>query len=80
MPENDSKYQMAVQDHERRGLGKIRVRAYEPIQTMSRKWSWIGHILRKSDTSLTRQALTWNRQVKKKEIRQGPELGREEKV
>ena len=31
-----------------------------------RKWSWIGHTLRKQATSTTRQALTWNPQGKRK--------------
>ena len=31
-----------------------------------RKWGWIGHTLRKPTSSLTRQALTWNPQGKRK--------------
>ncbi len=31
-----------------------------------RKWRWIGHTLRKPSTSITRQALTWNPQGKRK--------------
>ena len=27
-----------------------------------RKWRWIGHTLRKQESSITRQALTWNPQ------------------
>ena len=31
-----------------------------------RKWRWIGHTLRKAPTSITRQALTWNPQGRRK--------------
>ena len=31
-----------------------------------RRWGWIGHTLRKSPTSITRQALKWNPQGKRK--------------
>ena len=31
-----------------------------------RKWKWIGHTLRKAPTTITRQALTWNPQGKRK--------------
>ena len=31
-----------------------------------RKWRWIGHTLRKPPTNITRQALTWNPQGKRK--------------
>ena len=31
-----------------------------------RKWRWIGHTLRKPSTTITRQALTWNPQGKRK--------------
>ena len=31
-----------------------------------RRWRWIGHTLRKPPTSITRQALTWNPQGKRK--------------
>lgn len=36
----------------------------EPIATIikKRKWRWIGHTLRRPDTSTTRQALDWNPQ------------------
>ncbi|XP_062604220.1 uncharacterized protein LOC134266019 [Saccostrea cucullata] len=36
------------------------------IQIRQRKWGWIGHTLRKSPSSITRQALTWNPQGKRK--------------
>ena len=35
-------------------------------QIMKRKWGWIGHTLRKESSSITRQALTWNPQGKRK--------------
>ena len=40
----------------------------EPVakQILRRKWSWIGHTLRKPAPSITRQALTWNTQGKRK--------------
>ncbi|VDO73177.1 unnamed protein product [Schistosoma margrebowiei] len=31
-----------------------------------RRWKWIGHTLRKSSNCVTRQALTWNPDVKRK--------------
>jgi len=31
-----------------------------------KKWKWICHILRKPKESTTRQALTWNPQLKRK--------------
>ena len=36
------------------------------IEIKRRKWRWIGHTLRKPTTSITRQALTWNPQGKRK--------------
>ncbi|PFX23506.1 Retrovirus-related Pol polyprotein from type-2 retrotransposable element R2DM [Stylophora pistillata] len=40
----------------------------EPIitQISKRKWRWIGHILRKPANNITRQALRWNPQGKRK--------------
>ena len=40
----------------------------EPVnqQIRRRKWGWIGHTLRKSTTSTTRQALLWNPQGRRK--------------
>ena len=40
----------------------------EPVakQILERKWDWIGHTLRKPASSITRQALTWNSQRKRK--------------
>ena len=35
-------------------------------QILKRKWSWIGHTLRKPMSSITHQALTWNPQGKRK--------------
>ena len=32
----------------------------------SRKWKWIGHTLRKDTTDITREALEWNPQGKRK--------------
>ena len=41
----------------------------EPVakRILRRKWSWIGHSLRKPASSTTLQALTWNPQGKEKE-------------
>lgn len=36
------------------------------VQIQRRKWSWIGHTLRKPATDITRQALKWNPQGKRK--------------
>ena len=36
------------------------------IEIKRRKWRWIGHTLRKPTSSITRQALTWNPQGKRK--------------
>lgn len=43
----------------------------EPIdvQIRKRKWSWIGHTLRKPAKDITRQALRWNPQGKRKQGR-----------
>ena len=40
----------------------------EPVakQILRRKWGWIGHTLRKPTSSITRQALNWNPQGKRK--------------
>ena len=35
-------------------------------QIVRRKWSWIGHTMRKDNTSIARQAQTWNPQGKRK--------------
>ena len=35
-------------------------------QIRKRKWGWIGHTLRKSASNVTRQALDWNPQGKRK--------------
>ncbi|RUS88821.1 hypothetical protein EGW08_003451 [Elysia chlorotica] len=39
-----------------------------PVETeiMKRKWGWIGHTLRKPASNITRQALDWNPQGKRK--------------
>ena len=46
----------------------IRYKDQEPMakQIVRRKWSWRGHSMRKDNTSITRQALTWNSHGKKK--------------
>ena len=36
------------------------------IQIRKRKWMWIGHTLRKPRNNITRQALTWNPQGKRR--------------
>ncbi|KAJ8356884.1 hypothetical protein SKAU_G00196780 [Synaphobranchus kaupii] len=39
----------------------------EPVtKQILRRWGWIGHTLRKPTSSITRQALTWNSQGKRK--------------
>ncbi|XP_056017339.1 uncharacterized protein LOC130053791 [Ostrea edulis] len=40
----------------------------EPIEITirTRRWKWIGHTLRKPNTSITKQALEWNPQGKRK--------------
>jgi hypothetical protein len=35
-------------------------------EEIRRRWRWIGHTLRKPPTNITRQALTWNPQGKRK--------------
>ncbi|VDP53531.1 unnamed protein product [Schistosoma curassoni] len=42
-----------------------------------RRWKWIGHALRKSSNSITRQALTWNPEGKRKRGRPKNTLRRE---
>ncbi|RUS68798.1 hypothetical protein EGW08_023439 [Elysia chlorotica] len=41
-----------------------------PVETeiMKRKWGWIGHTLRKPASNITRQALDWNPQGKRKDL------------
>jgi hypothetical protein len=34
-------------------------------EILQRKWRWFGHTFRKSTTSVTRHAITWNPQGKK---------------
>jgi len=41
-----------------------------PEEIARRKWNWIGHILRKPTSDMTRQALEWNLQGKRKVGRQ----------
>jgi hypothetical protein len=36
------------------------------LQVKKRKWGWLGHTLRKSSVDLTRQALEWNPQGKRR--------------
>ncbi|XP_028649227.2 LOW QUALITY PROTEIN: uncharacterized protein LOC114645554 [Erpetoichthys calabaricus] len=36
------------------------------VEIWKRRWGWIGHTLRKPQTSITRQALRWNPQGKRK--------------
>ena len=35
------------------------------IEILKRRWGWLGHTLRKPNTNITRQALTWNPQCKR---------------
>ena len=39
------------------------------IDILKRRWGWHGHTLRKPNTNITRQALTWNPQGKRKKWR-----------
>ena len=57
---------MARDDPKLRAVGQRT--GQEPVakQILKRKWGWIGHTLRKSASSITRQALTWNPQGKRK--------------
>jgi hypothetical protein len=36
------------------------------LQIRKRKWGWLGHTLRKSSDDISRQALEWNPQGKRK--------------
>ena len=36
------------------------------VQVRRRKWRWVGHTLRKEPSNITRQALEWNPQGKRK--------------
>ncbi|VDO58762.1 unnamed protein product [Schistosoma margrebowiei] len=42
-----------------------------------RRWKWIGHTLRKSSNCITRQAITWNPEGKRKSERPNNTLRRE---
>ncbi|VDP60120.1 unnamed protein product [Schistosoma curassoni] len=42
-----------------------------------RRWKWVGHTLRKSSNCITRQALTWNTEGKRKRGRPKNTLRRE---
>lgn len=50
----------------------------DPIgkQIQKRKWGWIGHTIRKPAKNITKQALRWNPQGKRKKGR--PKTPREE--
>ncbi|VDP21613.1 unnamed protein product [Schistosoma margrebowiei] len=41
-----------------------------------KRWKWIGHALRKSSNCITRQALTWNPEGKRKRVRPNNTLRR----
>jgi hypothetical protein len=36
------------------------------IQIKGRKWTWIGHTLRKDNEAIEREALDWNQQGKRR--------------
>ena len=36
------------------------------LQVKKKKWTWVGHVIRKHPSSITRQALKWNPQGKRK--------------
>ena len=47
---------------------KQTISGQEPLakQILQRKWGWIGHTLRKPPANITRQALSWNPQGKRR--------------
>ena len=47
-------------------LFDIKLRLGLILDIKKRKWGWIGHSLRKSRSNVTRQALDWNPQGKRK--------------
>ena len=47
-------------------LWKVTNQLPPPMQIKKRKWTWIGHQLRKDPGNITRQALRWNPQGKRK--------------
>ena len=65
MSETHLQYQMAGDDPKRRSVGASGTRTSSQAN-LKRKWGWIGHTLRKLASSITRQALTWNPQGKRK--------------
>ena len=36
------------------------------LEVQNRKWKWIGHILRREESNITKQALSWNPQGRRK--------------
>ena len=42
---------------------------HPPLQIRKRKWTWIGHTLREDPNRITRQALKWNPQGKRRRAR-----------
>ena len=65
MPQEHSQHQMAWSCLKRTTMGQDET---NPIETeiRKRKWGWIGHTLRKPASNITRQALDWNPQGKRK--------------
>nr|KAG5706735.1 hypothetical protein BaRGS_007238 [Batillaria attramentaria] len=47
------------------------------VQARQRKWRWVGHTLRKEPCNITRQALVWNPQGKRKRGRPQADLEKE---
>ena len=52
----------------KRPLTELQQRGQIPMvkQVRKRKWAWVGHTLRRPSNSITRQALHWNPQGKRK--------------
>ena len=57
-------YYLFIMSYLPRGTPSVRSTALPG--TLKRRWGWLGHTLRKPNTNITRQALTWNPQGKRK--------------
>ena len=68
MPKKHPENQMARSCIQRRTLKKNKTSHFGD-GNKKRKWGWIGHTLRKPAANITRQALDWNPQEKRKVCR-----------